>query len=292
MKQKGSSRTARSLLLAVTASIVVLLVGSAGARAAGPSYVSIGDSYTASGLAPLVPSAPEACAQSERNYPHLVAAALNLSLTDVSCGGATTSDETESQLEGQPPQDEALSESTEVVTVGMGGNDHGLFGTLVFGCTQYDFIEHLPGKAPCKEHLSVYVQATYAQDRAEEEAALNHIKELSPHAKVFLVGYLEITPSKGACPTQIPWYEGDLKWFHKAEAEGATLLREEAEATGAKFVNMFHYSQGHDACQSPEIRWVEPLFNPLTGIPLHPNATGEQQDAYDVKLAMLRAGIR
>jgi hypothetical protein len=270
----------------------VLLVGSAGAQAAGPSYVSIGDSYTASGLTPLVPSAPEACGQSERNYPHLVAAALNLSLTDVSCGGATTSDETESQLEGQPPQDNALSESTEVVTVGMGGNDHGLFGTLVFGCTQYDYIEHLSGKAPCKEHLSGYVNATYAADKGEQEAALNHIKQLSPHAKVFVVGYLEITPAKGACPTQIPWYEGDLKWFHKAEAEGATLEREVAEATGAKFVNMFHYSQGHDACQSPEIRWVEPLFNPLTGIPLHPNATGEQQDAIDVELAMHKAGIR
>ena len=46
--------------------------------------------------------------------PHLVAKALNLALTDVSCGGATTSDETESQFEGQPPQDDALSESTEL----------------------------------------------------------------------------------------------------------------------------------------------------------------------------------
>ncbi|MEA2215310.1 MAG: hypothetical protein QOK19_871, partial [Solirubrobacteraceae bacterium] len=28
------------------------------------------------------------------------------------------------------------------------------------------------------------------------------------------------------------------------------------------------------------------------GVPVHPNAIGEEQDSYDVELAMLKAGIR
>ena len=270
--------------LAVAATSLVIV---SGASAAGPAYVGIGDSYAAMG----VPVESGAC-HSENDSAHQIAAALKLSLTDVSCGGATTSDETESQAEGVPPQDEALTPTTEVVTVTMGGNDHGLFGTVVGACTQLDAIEHAPGKAPCKEHLSGYVSSTYAQDKPEGEAALTHIKELSPKAKVFLVGYLDIAPSKESCPTQVPWYEGDLKWFYKVEAEGAKMEKEEAKATGATFVNMFKYGKGHDACQSAEDRWVEPLLNPLTGVPVHPSAAGVEQMAFDTELAMLKAGVR
>ena len=40
------------------------------------------------------------------------------------------------------------------------------------------------------------------------------------------------------------------------------------------------------------IRWIEPLIEPLTGVPVHPNAIGEEQDAFDFELAMLRHGVR
>ena len=61
----------------------------------------------------------------------LVASALGLSLTDVSCSGAKTENLTNEQLPGvTPPQFNALTPSTRVVTLGMGGNDGNLFGTL------------------------------------------------------------------------------------------------------------------------------------------------------------------
>ena len=84
------------------------------------------------------PTAPPECGQSEQNYPHLVADALKLTLTDVSCGGAKTENFKIAQYPLQPPQFDALSESTEVISVGMGGNDHNLFGTLVQGCSETD----------------------------------------------------------------------------------------------------------------------------------------------------------
>lgn len=285
---------AKRLGLALAGLAVAAFCAAVPAAAGAVNYISIGDSYTSGpGITPYSPTAPANCGQSEKNYPHLVAAALSLTLTDVSCGGATTSDETESQFEGQPPQDEALSEATEVVSIGMGGNDHGLFGTLLNGCTQIDTFEHTPGKSPCREHYEGYVQATFAEDKPEQEAAIRHIKELAPHAKVFVVGYPEITPKKGICPTQFPWRETDLKWFRNGvQKVGNKMIKEGAKAAGAIFVDTFKPSEGHNACQSPSVRWIEPLVGSLTGVPVHPNAAGEQQDAYDVELAMLKAGIR
>jgi hypothetical protein len=286
---------AKYLRLAFSSLVVAALCAALPAIAGAVNYVAIGDSYTSGpGITPTAPGAPAGCGQSEKNYPHIAAAVLNLSLTDVSCGGATTSDETESQFEGQPPQDNALSASTEVVTIGMGGNDHGLFGDLLNGCTQLDAIEHAPGKAACKEHFEGFVQTTYAEDTVEQAAALQHIKELAPNAKVFVVGYPEITPKDGQCnPSEFPWYPKDLQWFrNKVQKVGNKMIKEGAKANGAIFVDTFKPSEGHNACAGQSNRWIEPLIGSLTGVAVHPNATGEQQDAYDVELAMLKAGIR
>lgn len=283
---------AKRLCLALMGLVVAALCALP-AIAGATSYVSIGDSYTSGpGIAPVAATAPAGCGQSEVNYPHLVASALKLSLTDVSCGGATTSDETESQFEGQPPQDDALSASTEVVTIGMGGNDNGLFGTLLNGCTQIDVIEGSTAKAPCKDHYEAYVQEVFALDKPAEEASLVHIKELAPNAKVFVVGYPEITPNHGHC-SAFPWHEADLKWFRdQVQKVGNKSVKAGAKAHGAIFVDTFKPSEGHNACQPVGTRWIEPLLGSLTGVPVHPNAIGEEQDAFDVDLAMLKAGIR
>ncbi len=293
-KKGRSTRGALVALMGLVAALLCVLP--AAANAGEPNYVAIGDSYTsAPGVLPTEENeAAEKCGRSVKNYPHLVAAALKLNLTDVSCGGATTSDETEEQIKGvTPPQDDALSASTEVVTIGMGGNDGGLFGDLLNGCTQTDAIEQLPGKAPCKEHFQTFVTETFAADKPAEEAALVHIKELAPNAKVFVVGYPDITPKHGTCFSQFPWKEGDLKWFRSGvQKVGNKSIKEGAKANGATFVETFKKSEGHDACQAPGVRWIEPLIGSLTGVPVHPNATGEEEDAFDVQYAMLKAGVR
>jgi len=278
--------------------MLVLVFGALGAvlpsvaSAASPSYVAMGDSYTSGpGITPPSPTAPADCAQSQANYPHLVAAALGLTLTDVSCSGASTPDFTEAQYPDQPPQFNALTPTTEVVTVGMGGNDHNLFLTLVEGCTEADLGKPNIG-APCKRRFATFVTRTFRETRAPQEAALAEIHVLSPAAKVFVVGYPEITPTEGYCPTAIPWTTGDLKWFHnEVQARGNAGLKAEARANNATFVNTFKPSAGHNACEPLGTRWIEPLFGSLT-IPVHPNALGEENDAFDVELAMLTHGVR
>jgi len=264
------------------------------ASAAGATYVAMGDSYTAApGVTPQETTPPGAeCGRSEANYPHLVAAALGLSLTDVSCGGAKTENFTTEQFPGQPPQFDALGPSTEVVSLGMGGNDNNLFATLVEGCTELDYGAPNVG-APCKKHFESFVTKTFEETRVPQEEALREIHVLAPNAKVFVVGYPEITPTHGYCPSAIPWTTLDLRWFHaKVQARGNTGLRKEARANGAVFVNTFVPSEGHNACEAVGTRWIEPLFGSLTGVAVHPNALGEENDALDVERAMLNDGVR
>jgi hypothetical protein len=225
----------------------------------------------------------------------LVASALGLSLTDVSCGGAATDNfENEQVLQfgpPNPPQFNALSASTEVVTVSMGGNDGDLFGTLVQDCTGLDFERPNVG-APCKEHLDGFVKATRAEFEPIEEAALAKIHVLAPNAKVFVVGYPDITPAKGYCPSALPWTTDDMKWFrNEVQIPGNETLRQEAVNTGAVFVNTFTNSIGHDLCERPGVRWIEPLFGSLTGVAVHPNAMGEEQDALQVEKVMVQNGV-
>jgi GDSL-like Lipase/Acylhydrolase family len=279
--------------------MLVLAVGALGAalpsvaNAAGASYVALGDSYTAApGVTPPSLTAPPECGQSQANYPHLLAAALGLSLTDVSCGGAKTENLTIAQFPDQPPQFDALTATTEVVTLGMGGNDHNLFETLVVGCTETDLGQPNVG-APCKKKYEAFVTKTFEENVGPQEEALAEIHALSPQAKVFVVGYPEITPTNGYCPTAIPWTTKDLKWFHsRVQGRGNASLKREARANGAIFVNTFTPSAGHNACEPVGVRWIEPLFGSLTGVAVHPNAVGEENDAFDVERSMLTHGVR
>ncbi len=289
---RSRHRVQLSIVLVLLSGTLAAVLPSA-ASAAGASYVAMGDSYTAApGVTPASPTAPADCGQSAANYPHLIAAALGLSLTDVSCGGATTEDFTVAQFPDQPPQFDALGPSTEVVTMSMGGNDHNLFGTLVAGCSELDYGQPNVG-APCKKKYGAFVKKTFEENVKPQEEAIAEVHVLAPDAKVFFVGYPEITPAAGYCPEAIPWTTGDLAWFHKVvEAHGNSLLKRGARANDAIFVNTLKESAGHSACEPVGVRWVEPLIGSLTGVAVHPNATGEENDAYDVERAMLDNGVR
>lgn len=291
MRMMGNRRVGRGRLLSalVTAGVVAAFVPSA---ASAESYVAMGDSYTVTGSETTLYKAETSCPQSADSYPYRVAEALHLSLTDVACGGADTEDFTKAQYEDQPPQFDALNASTEVVSLGMGGNDHNLFATLIQGCTEAGFL-HTNENAPCKAELKEFVEKTLAEDKGPAETALKEIHTLSPHAKVFVVGYPDIMPKDGICGEGFRfWRPGDIKWFRSIETHGDAEIKSEARANGAIYVETFKQSVGHDACQELGTRWIEPLFNPANGVAVHPNGLGAENDAFDLELAMLKAGVR
>jgi len=254
------------------------------ASAAGPSapnhYVALGDSYTSGpGIPNQLPDGV-GCGRSDHNYPHLVAAALEVShFTDVSCGSATTAHMTEAQPlpDGlaNAPQFDALSPDVDLVTLGIGGNDIG-FGEIMITCAAHSLL--LPIGAPCREHynregdeLGARIDAT----APKVAAVLAGIRERAPAARILVVGYPVILPAAGpGCWPLMPVAVGDVAWLRTVEARLNAMLAGQAAAAGATFVDTYPSSVGHDVCRLPGTKWVEGFVPTAPASPVHPNALG------------------
>jgi hypothetical protein len=271
--------------------VVLALAAAPSLASAASSYVSLGDSYTSGPfILPLAPGAPLECLQSLRNYPHLTAAALGLSLTDVSCAGATTENlTTTAQYADQPPQFDALSASTQVVSVGIGGNDNGLFFNTLITCGAEDLV--FPFGTPCKDTYGHKLAEEIVADGPVVGAAFHEIHTLSPSAKVFVVGYPDILPQSGNCWPTVPLTSGDVAYLNGVEKELNAMLESEAQANGASFVNTYTPSIGHDACKSISVRYIEPVIPESDAFSVHPNERGMEADASEVEAAMRAQGI-
>ena len=277
------------LVAAATLAVTMLVVATSGQVVASSSlnYVSLGDSYTAgAGILPLASGISPLCLQSTLNYPHLVASADGLNLTDVSCSGATSSDMTTSQYSGVGPQFNALSASTNVVTVGIGGNDNGLFLDALLECGVLDIADFLNIGAPCKAVYGNTFANDVSSDASTIAGVLQGIHAHSPAAKVLMVGYPDILPQSGNCYPTMPLTTGDTAYLNGVENDLNSMLATQAAANGATFVNTYTPSIGHDACKSSSVRWVNPIIASGGGISVHPNPTGESEMAIEVESAL------
>lgn len=254
------------------------------------SYVAVGDSFTAGPLVPNQLPGPPRCWRSDHNYPHLVAGARGSVLRDRSCSGADTTDLTSPQpvFGGpNPPQLEALDSGVDTVTVQIGGNDIG-FSEILHRCTAL-----LPLGTPCRDlytsggvdEISRRITATGPKVRA----ALAQTARRSPEARVFVLGYPAILPeAQLGCWPVMPIAPGDVPYLRDKHKELNAMLANQAAAAGATYVDLYRPSVGHDACQLPGARWVEPLVPLSPAAPVHPNALGMRRMAAVVLDAMAR----
>src|SRR5262249_53318996 len=112
--------------LTLSAGLVLVLATPAAAASTG-NYVALGDSYSSGLAAGSLISPSGSCARSTNAYSALWAAAhAPASYTSVACSGATTSSVNSSQLS-------ALSASTTLVSITVGGNDVG-FSNIMETC--------------------------------------------------------------------------------------------------------------------------------------------------------------
>lgn len=281
---------------AATALAVTLLavsgVGAAPANAQSLNYVALGDSYTAgAGILPLSSTASVLCLQSSENYPHLIASANGWNLDDVSCSGATSSNMTTSQYPGVAAQFDALSPSTNVVTVGIGGNDNGLFLDALVSCGVLDIGDFLNIGSPCKDVFGNTWANDVSSDASTIAGVIQGIHSLAPNAQVFVVGYPDILPQQGNCYPTMPLTTGDTAYLNGVEKDLNAMLQSEANANGASFVDTFTPSIGHDACKSSSVRWVNPIIATNGGISVHPDPTGEAEMATFVEQVMASKGL-
>ncbi|MGH2906998.1 MAG: SGNH/GDSL hydrolase family protein [Solirubrobacterales bacterium] len=284
-------------LLALLASLVIIATAAlAWAPAAGAhpkiDYVALGDSYAAGPLIPnqIAVDTPPGCAQSDHNYPHDIAAISSLiDLTDVSCSGARTNDMFTPQTTAagiNPPQLNAVTTKTVAVSLTIGGNDIG-FSSIIASC-----ISPVPVGQPC-QNLYVTASGDALRQRVDAtapkvKAVLDGIKAKSPHARIVVVGYPDILPPNSpGCWPQIPFTPSDTAYLDGVERYLNDMLRTVARANGAGYGNSYALSVGHDACQTPDVRWVEPLVPVNPAAPAHPNAKGEQAMAGAALLGVL-----
>ena len=281
-----------TLGLLLSAFVGLFGVLSPGARAASGQYVALGDSYTAGPLIP--PPNPDfpGCIKSLNNYPHLVAKDRHLPLSDVSCSGAKTDDMTRSQdvdpNPDPPPQFSALKSNTKVVSITISGNDIG-FSEISQKCASTTGTD-----TPCQD--------TYVHGNTDEiheritrtapkvAAVIAGIHERAPNAAVYVLNYLPILPDNqpkwtiddresghGCWPT-VPVSDGDAAYVVAKEKELNQMLADQVAAdkatNKAKLVDAYSDGVGHDACQLPGTRWVEPEVAPVGAAPLHPNLDG------------------
>src|SRR5262249_17994105 len=214
---RGSAVSRACAAVAGSSLLVIALSGTAGAGVFGPHgasgpprYASLGDSYTAAPLVPDQTGSPAGCLRSTHNYPSLVAAGTGAAtFTDVSCQGATTANQPHAQRappRTTPPQDNALSVGTSLVTLQVGGNNIG-FSDIIIHCTTLSLTN--PFGSPCKSHytsggtdkLRAKIHATAPKVAAD----LQGIHADAPNARVFLVGYPVILPNSGdGCWPEVP----------------------------------------------------------------------------------------
>jgi len=274
------ARFGRVLVVPLIAMVVALVVpGTAAARRAPQSYVSLGDSYTAGPIIPVQQTDPLGCLRSDHNYPHLVAAALGVSdFHDPSCSGAETGDMTNAQGVSpgpNPPQFDSLSTNTQLVTLGIGGNDIG-FSEIVENCSS-----PTPTGHPCQDHYVVNghdeLSDRIDQTAPKVAAVLQGIHQRAPKAQIYVVPYLAILPESGpGCWPQLPITPDDVPYLRGVEKKLNAMLATQAGANGAKYVDAYTASIGHDACQLPGFRWVEPAVPASPAAPVHPNLFGMQ----------------
>lgn len=259
-----------ALLGAVLAAATAL---SPTAQAAGaPEYVALGDSAAAG---PLVGSQNPniVCLRSNTNYPRVAAKLLGARLRDVTCSGAKLAAFAGHQWGFLPPQFNALSESTDLVTVTIGGNDVDLVGAAV-SCLNA-FPE--PMGRSCRDRFTAggHDQLAERIDAIGPQVgrAFAEIRHRAPRARLLVVGYATYIRPNGCYPTQ-PMWARDATYIQSSVDRLSALLAREAAAHGAEFLDLAPVSRGHDACAPPHQRYIEGVVPSRFTAPLHPNAAG------------------
>ena len=235
----------------------------------GSAYAAMGSSYAAgAGIGPLQPGSPERCNRNSNNYASLLAARLQLRLTDTSCSGATTA-HVLGRWDELPPQIDAVTAETRLVTVTVGGNDLNFMGWLFSGSCRAG-VSPFPG--PCRE-ASEPSDAAYQALENRLLAIAQEVRRRAPNARLVFVQYVRLI-SPRPCQ-QEPLAPGDAAVASQIAARLAEVTRNAAHKGGAVVLAADTASQDHTPCSAT------PWANGLTadhdrslGAPWHPNAAG------------------
>jgi hypothetical protein len=258
----------------VVVSLLVFAVVPSSAGAA--KWVGLGDSFAAGPLIPNQSLSPLGCLRSSKNFARLAAASEGHTLTDVSCSGARTTHMTASQSTSagtNPPQFNALTVDTRIVSLQIGGNDIG-FTEILQNCATAN-----PFGRPCQNRYNPggndEIARRINETAPKVAAVIQGIRAKSPAAQILVVNYAAILPESGSgCWPQVPLAYSDVPYLRAKQKQLNAMLQTQSAANGAEYVDDYTASIGRDACKGSGTRWVEPLVPGNAAAPFHPNARG------------------
>jgi lysophospholipase L1-like esterase len=251
-------RSRVSLLAAATAVVaVVTLVAANPASAAGARYVALGDSYASGVGSGSYTSSSGSCLRSTLAYSQLWANAhAPSSYVSVACSGAKTTDVNANQLS-------ALSSSTTLVSITIGGNDVG-FSTVMENCVIY-------GTDTCVSDVNAAENTARTSLPGWLDSTYNGIRSRSPSATVVVVDYPRFYHDL--------WYCVGLSSTSRNKInEGADVLdgviQSAAARHGFKFADVrSSFASGHEICDSNS--WLHSIDWSNITQSYHPTAAGQ-----------------
>jgi lysophospholipase L1-like esterase len=247
-----------------TATVTALAVAAPAQAASSVRYVALGDSY-ASGLgAGSYISSSGSCDRSTNAYSALWAAAhAPASYTSVACSGATTSTVINSQLS-------ALSSTTTLVSITVGGNDVG-FSNIMETCA-------LQGTSACVSAVQAAENQAQSVLPGLLNTVYNGVRSHAPTAKVVVLDYPVFYQLGTFCV-------GLSDTSHAKIDEGINLLdgilATAAAQHGFTFGDVRSAFVGHQLCASGT-NWLHSLNFLDIGESYHPTAAGQSSGFYPV----------
>jgi lysophospholipase L1-like esterase len=244
----------------------------------GARYVALGSSFAAG---PGIPTQLGSCGRSDKNYPHLVAAALELVLTDVSCGGATTGNILDTPQNGAAPQLAAVGADTALVTVTIGGND-----------MTYSASTGRCGNAQAEDRCAAKLDrariAALSRDLPGRLATvLDAIRSKAPKAVIVMVTYPRVVPPSAERCAAVGLTDDDADYFAQLGEQLEEAMAGAAKAKQVLVADPYVLGEGHGPCADGDDRWVNGAVPAGSGAPFHPTASAHQEM---VKLVLAALG--
>ncbi|HAJ75970.1 MAG TPA: SGNH/GDSL hydrolase family protein [Gammaproteobacteria bacterium] len=245
--------------------------------ARGAKYVALGSSFAAG---PGISEQLGTCGRSDHNYSNLVATALNLTLTVVSCNGATIDNIRNTLQRDLPPQIDAVSPDTALVTVTIGGNDIN-FTSSTFACSGTAADEH------CTANLDqAAINNELGQLPDELGAMLDDIKAKAPQAIIVLVTYPRVFPVDAANCSELELSVEDTAYLADLGQKLEDAFVSVTSSRQILIAEAYAQAAGHGPCAPPAERWVNGANIADAGIRYHPTAEGHSEMARLVLAAL------
>jgi lysophospholipase L1-like esterase len=249
------------------ATLTALLTSTPASAQTAVHYVALGDSYSSGVGAGSYTSSSGSCDRSTKAYSQLWATANDpASYVSVACSGATTSTVISGQLS-------ALSSSTTLISLTVGGNDVG-FSSVMETCV-------LHSTSSCVSAIDASEAKMASALPGSLNSVLGDIATDAPNARVVVLGYpdlYDLSKSAGCVGLSTT----DRTDLNAAAAELDGKISSAAAAFGDFYVNVQPYFAGHEICDSSS--WLHSVNVLDLGESYHPTATG-QADGYEPAFA-------